>query len=561
MKVLVQNQSQPISLDKKSFISSGGEGSIYKIGQIAYKVYSDPKKMISLGKVQELTGISDQNVIRPQNLIYDSKNKPIGYTMRFVSDTYSLVQLFTKAFRQRENLTHETVQKLVQNLKTRIDNIHKAQILVVDLNEMNFLVNKSFSEIYAIDTDSYQTPSYPATAIMDSIRDRHNKSFSELTDWFSFGIISFQMFIGIHPYKGKHNTYKNIDDRMLHNISVFNSDVRIPPVCYQLDVIPEPYRNWFKAVFEDGKRIPPPDDFKTFVVQLQPVFQSITGSNNFDITEILNLDDNIISIQTNGTIKVLTEKYYYTTPNKKFAISNPIKVCQRPRSNDSILAKIESYQLQLFDSVSQERIPSQVYGQELMEYNGNLYIKNRDHISLVEIFDTNSKLIVSSPIVASILENATSLFDGVVIQNLLGATYISVFPEAKQHRQLHIKELDSYRVIDAKYDNLVLMVIGVNSKGYYDRIVIRFSESWNNYDVRIVNNITNVGLNFVVLENGIVICINEEEKIEAFSNKINSANIKIIDDPIISSDMKLFKRGTQLMFAQGQKLFSMSMKK
>ena len=196
-----------------------------------------------------------------------------------------------------------------------------------------------------------------------------------------------------------------------------------------------------------------------------------------------------------------------------------------------------------------------------MEYNGNLYIKNRDHISLVEIFDTNSKLIVSSPIVASILENATSLFDGVVVQNLLGATYISVFPEAKQHRQLHIKELDSYRVIDAKYDNLVLMAIGVNSKGYYDRIVIRFSESWNNYDVRIVNNITNVGLNFVVLENGIVICINEEEKIEAFSNKINSANIKIIDDPVISSDMKLFKRGAQLMFAQGQKLFSLSMKK
>ena len=46
--------------------------------------------------------------------------------------------------------------------------------------------------------DSYQTAHYPATAIMPSVRDwkvpLHD--FSELSDWFSFAIVSFQVFLG-----------------------------------------------------------------------------------------------------------------------------------------------------------------------------------------------------------------------------------------------------------------------------------------------------------------------------------------------------------------------------
>lgn len=58
---------------------------------------------------------------------------------------------------------------------------------MVDLNELNVLVGSSFVEPFMIETDSYQTPSYRATAIMDSIRDRlvPTGQFALLTDWFS----------------------------------------------------------------------------------------------------------------------------------------------------------------------------------------------------------------------------------------------------------------------------------------------------------------------------------------------------------------------------------------
>jgi serine/threonine protein kinase len=243
-KYRIQGQSKPIwiTFDKKSFVASGGEGSVYVKGQTAYKLYNDPSKMMAAGKIQELSAITDPNIIRPQNIILGKNDRAVGYTMRYIPDAYALVQLFTKAFRQRQGLSHEMVQKLVQKLRALVSHVHGHKILIVDLNEMNFLVNKGFDEIFAIDTDSYQTPSYPATAIMDSIRDRHAKNFTELTDWFSFGVISFQMFIGIHPYKGKHPKVKDMDDRMMKNISIFNGDVRIPHVCYPLDVIQQTSR-------------------------------------------------------------------------------------------------------------------------------------------------------------------------------------------------------------------------------------------------------------------------------------------------------------------------------
>src|SRR5207248_7337064 len=109
-----------------------------------------------------------------------------------------------------------------------VRHVHERGILIVDLNEMNFLLDASVEEILFIDVDSYQTPGFPATALMESIRDRHAARFSQATDWFSFGIVSFQMFTGIHPYRGKHPTLTGLDARMERNVSVLNPEVAVP---------------------------------------------------------------------------------------------------------------------------------------------------------------------------------------------------------------------------------------------------------------------------------------------------------------------------------------------
>src|SRR6478609_7422794 len=91
MKLHIQGKNQ-VDLVQKDFLTSGGEGSIYVKGGTAFKVYNDQKKMIPVGKIQELSCLTHPNIIKPEDVLIDSNNKPVGYTMRFVNDTYALCQ-------------------------------------------------------------------------------------------------------------------------------------------------------------------------------------------------------------------------------------------------------------------------------------------------------------------------------------------------------------------------------------------------------------------------------------------------------------------------------------
>ncbi len=73
-----------INLSKNHFVASGGEGHVFAKDGVAYKIYTDPSKMIPSGKIQELSAISDPNVIRPLEVIVDQKKHPVGYSTRFI---------------------------------------------------------------------------------------------------------------------------------------------------------------------------------------------------------------------------------------------------------------------------------------------------------------------------------------------------------------------------------------------------------------------------------------------------------------------------------------------
>ncbi|HYJ48112.1 MAG TPA: hypothetical protein VEV81_15985, partial [Pyrinomonadaceae bacterium] len=255
-----------VRLSKADFKAQGGEGAIYVKGSTAYKIYADPLRAIPREKILELSVLTGSNLIRPLDVLLDGKNRTVGYSMRSVEKSYALCQLFPKAFRQRHNLMPEVTLRLVRRLQEGVGRVHAQGILIVDLNEMNFLVAEDFSEIFFIDVDSYQTPSYPATVLMESVRDRHAREFTTQSDWFSFAVVSFQMFTGIHPFKGTYpplqslpDKERRLDARMRANVSVLRPEVAVPASCLPFNVIPPAYLDWYRAVFEEGKRAAPPD--------------------------------------------------------------------------------------------------------------------------------------------------------------------------------------------------------------------------------------------------------------------------------------------------------------
>jgi hypothetical protein len=560
MKVFVKGKTKSVELTTADFLAQGGEGKVYAKGSTVYKV-CEPGKMIPSGKFTELSVLTDPHIVKPEDIIVDSKNHEIGYTMKYVRDTYTLCQLFTKAFRVRNSIKPESILDLVRQMQDTIHYVHNHNILLVDLNEFNFLVDEMFKDVYFIDVNSYQTPHYPAMAIMDSIRDRHcNGKFTKVSDWFSFAVISFQMFIGIHPYKGKHPNFPDLESRMKNNVSVFNTEVGYPKAaCQPFSVLPDSYLQWYKAVLDKGERVAPPTDLMSVVHVITPKIK-VVGGKHLTIDKIREFPFPIIQYyESSGREVFVTEQKIYVD-KKEFVNPNPKIVMGFTRTNLPVGVWIENSLVRIKDITNDIDIPFYCCGQKIMEYQGRVYIQNGMDVYQIVFMEMKDKILASSHIVANVLEQSTKLYSGVVIQNLFDAYYVSVFPENKQCQQIAIRELDGQRVIDAKFENRVLMVVSVDRKGIYNKHTFVFKDDWKQYTISKKENITLAGLNFTVLDNGVCVHIDEDENIDIFH--VNKPDVvkQIIDD-VIDQDMILCHKGANVMFTKENAIYSVTMRK
>lgn len=562
MKVRVQGDAE-IQLSDRDFVAEGGEGRVYAKGITGYKVYHDPAKAIPLAKIQELSGIKNTNVIKPERPIFGGRGGlvHIGHTFRFVQDTSVLCQLFTKAFREREGFTHDKSLALLRQIQEGICDVHRAGVLLVDLNEMNFLANKDLTTAYFIDVDSYQTPHFPATAIMPSVRDWKTDlgKFSELSDWFSFAILSFQLLVGIHPFKGKHPTVKALEERMQRGISVFDASVKVPATCYSFDLIPPAYKAWYRALFVEGKRAAPPSDIHGAIV-LQTIVQTIQGTDRLDIQEIAEFAQEIHRVLRLGNHTVVRSKDHVFVDRRQVQTHQGVLAfAVTPRNGHVISAHVKDEKLVLRDLITDTPLPFDLRANEMMSYEGRLYVRTGENVYQITFTEAANKQWVSASLVVNVLPHASKLYEGVVLQNLLGEPHASFFVREGSVFQTKIPELRGYKIVTAKFDRGVLMVVG-GKGGKYDRFVFRFDDEFRSHDVRIVEDVQSTEINFVTLESGVCVCMDEEERLEVFSARKDSAHLKIIDDDALHGDMRLSKDVAQLCFHQGNRFYRMRMK-
>ncbi|MBC7931701.1 MAG: hypothetical protein H7Z38_14160 [Rubrivivax sp.] len=553
-----------IRLGKSDFKAQGGEGSIYVKGPNAYKIYADPRRAIPPAKILELSALTLRNIIRPLEVLLDAKNRPVGYSMRSVARPYALCQLFPKAFRQRNNLTPESALRLVRRLQEGVSHVHAKAILIVDLNEMNFLVAEDFGEVFFIDVDSYQTPSFPATALMESVRDRHAQRHTTGSDWFSFAVVSFQMFVGIHPYKGSYlplhglpDKETKLDARMRANVSVLRPDVSIPASCLPFSVIPPVYLDWYRAVFEDGKRLPPPDDAQAIVTLIAPGPSPSVGSSRFEITELREFDGEII--WHDGLITITQTSIYFGS--EKFPKPQAdVKVATTPRGGHLLAAYLSGPQPSIRDLTDGRELAIGIECEEIMLCNGQFYVKQRESIFAVEFVELPGNMLLGIKPVANVMINSTRMFEGLAIQSLLGTYYASILPSPGVCHQIRLPELDRYQILDARLYRNVLMVVGAKG-GQYDKFILRFADDFGDYDSRVVGDVSSTDINFTVLDSGVVLHMADEGTLEVFSRHKGYPDIKTLQDPSVGSDVRLFHTGGQALIARGSKLCKFTMRR
>ena len=547
-----------IRLGKTEFKGQGGEGSVYVKGASAYKIYIDPSRCITQAKIDELAVLVQPNIIRPLDLVIDGRNRPVGYSMRSAGKAYSLCQLFPKAFRQRNNLTPDLMLRLVRQLQTGVSHIHSRGILIVDLNEMNFLVASDFSELFFIDVDSYQTSSFSATGLMDSVRDRHASSFSNDSDWFSFAVVSFQMFVGIHPFKGTYPAFQHLPDtaakldaRMRANVSVLHPGVSVPPACLSFSVIPPNYLEWYRAVFEQGRRSAPPQDVQAVLSIVGPPATRAIGSRRFDIQEFREFDSEII--WHDGVITATQQSVYFN--GQRYARPPfDVKLIVTPRKRHLIAAYHDGTRLSFHDLTTNRLIETQIDGEEVMLSHGQLYIKQHEHIFAIAFIELPNNTVLGLRSVANVMMNSTRVFDGMAIQNLLGASYASIPSRSGGCHQVRLPEFDGAQIVNAKLYRNVLVVV-VTTAGRYDKYVFRFAKDFSAYDLRKLPDVMTSDIEFTVLDSDVVLHLIDDDKLEVFSRRKDSTQLSHLEDEALKEDLKLFHTGKQALMAKGSKLY------
>lgn len=556
-----------VRLTKSDFKAQGGEGSIYVKGAHAYKVYTDPQRAIRPAKLQELSALTLPNIIRPLAILLDAGGGVAGYSMRAVGRSYALCQLFPAAFRRRNNLTHEAMLRLVRRMQEGVSHVHSRGVLVVDLNEMNFLVAEDFSEVYFIDVDSYQTPSFNAAALMESVRDRHARAFTASSDWFSFAVVSFQTFVGIHPYKGNYppmqglaDAGQKLDARMRANVSVLSPGVTVPASCLPFSVIPPAYLDWYRAVFDEGKRLPPPEDALAPIVLAAlaaPAPSGRIGSSLFEVAEVREFDDEIIR---HDELVTVTQSSVHFGGERFGKPCADALVVLTPRLRHLVAAYIDGGAPRLRDLTAGRDLPLPCGGEQLALCGGGLYVKQGEQIFAVEFLELRGEVLPGVRAAANVMMNSTRMFDGLAVQNLLGAHYASILSGPGVCHQVRLPELDGYQLLDARLCRNVLVAVGARG-GRYDRVVFRFAEDFGSYDSRLTPDVPTPDINFTVLDTGVVLHLTDEGTLELFSRRKGAPDIKTFQDPRVGADARLFHTGAQAFVARGARLYKFTMRR
>ena len=569
-KVVYIEGKGEVTLTDREYVTNGGEGAIYGKGSTAYKIYENPSKMIPKSKFDDLSRLDRKNILIPLRLIMDRKGgKVIGFTMEWIRNAVPLCKLFTTEYRDRSRFDQKKAVALVQRIQKDILFIHSKGCLLVDVNELNFIVDeKDPSAPYFIDVNSYQTPRHPATAIMASVRDYHAAIFTEMSDWFSFGILAFQLFVGIHPFKGRHPDFAKTDlvGRMKANVSVFDPKVKTPSTTRGFATIPTEYRRWFEQIFVHGERLAPPA--MAGAIGVAPVQVKIVESDgNFAITVIGEYEGKVLNAQERNSDPFVTieGKQYIGKQPLGDVLPRDAVAIDHQESGGLLFAWIDDGHLVVKEHDSGALLPDALLADSLMVVNDRLMIVRDDRFSEIVIHELGEKgnFRLSTGKRWDILPNASKAYDGILFQNVFGAPYITI-PHCKGGKLLgmpiHCPELKSFRVIDARHRGGVVIVSGYRGEAI-EQLILIFDEKYSRYSVRVDGDCDSAEINFVTLDNGTVVRIATDGAVELFTNKIDDKGVTLIKDTKISSAMRLTQVGGMAAFYKHDKLYRFTMKR
>jgi serine/threonine protein kinase len=563
MKVYEKLAKKTVNINEKNdYLATGGEGTLYVVNNRVYKITHHP---FVEAKLLELMKLQHPNIVVPVDFILDQKNAEIGYVLPF-ADGESICRLFATAFWADNKLGVPEISGIIENAVSTVQYAHDQDSLLVDWNEMNFLVDKQFKHMIFIDTNAWKTKSFPPNAITPIFQDHLTKGFNTLSDWYGFGILACKLYVGIHPFKGSHPNYGRTQDdvvkRMKDNVSIFNPNSKVPAAARTFDHIPDAYMQWFLDIFEKGVRREPPN-VAGYVTVVKKQVTSAYKYFQVDLFKMMNQE---------------VKRYYVVNGEEVVFCENEIVVGMKniPLKNNKvkigvIVSKREKVPYFVFISKGKliiynadgTPIDLDLVADDFLVQDHVIYVKNRGSVVQISCNDLGDKQVFSIGDQWSVMPNSTKTLGNCFYMSVMGKTHMIVpwvLGNKYYLRTIAIPELDGYKVVEAKFDQPVLGIVG-EQNGKYDRFMLTIDPMDGKYHVEVEPDIGMPVLNFVVLDNGIGVSMDEDGQVNMFTTNINKLQSKSIKDDTIKSTMRLFKNGVTVLFAEGSKIYSLKVAK
>ena len=497
LKVTLENRGL-LTLRPNDHIATGGEGSIYRAGDTALKIYLKPEKAIwndVAGKVVFFNANQNPYIVGPKGKVYNEMNEIIGYYMDFISTGESIARVFTNEYWRDKGFEYKDVFTLVARMREIIQFAHNHNALLIDANELGYFVipgQHHDPEPRIIDVDSWVLNNKfpPQVAIMPSIRDWHTNGWNSGSDWFAWGIVTFQVFTGIHPYKGGLNGYKpnEMERRMKNNASVFTPDIRLNHAVRDLFKIPGLLYDWYVATFQDGNRSVPPSPFDTGVAktQITKILYATTTATGTLVFERLfsKIDDTAIKVFSCG-VALLESGSLVDLATKKEIYQVRSRDCEVIKTQQGwLIATFEGQELSCVfvneNNLERTSLLLTLRGSRFLRYENRLFLVTDQGATEIMV-NFLSKPILTIGQTWGVMVNSTRWFDGLGIQDALGAMFLVVPFGEYACAQIRVKELDGLTPITAKAGNRFATVIALDKQGGYQKLELAFAANYQTY--------------------------------------------------------------------------------
>jgi hypothetical protein len=186
--------------------------------------------------------------------------------------------------------------------------------------------------------------------------------------------------------------------------------------------------------------------------------------------------------------------------------------------------------------------------------NQAVYTINKGHLYENTFVKVGGKTLVRTQAIDNVSEFNAQIYPGLVVQDLLGKCWLTIPYAPGKSCSRRIRELDGYRIFDARSEKNVCVLMGEKNNSYY-RFILSFTTDFTSYSLRTEADIAYEGINFTVLDNGLCILLNGSDELHVFRG--NTVH-KFAPAPI-AAHMRMFTKSGGVFFVNANSVFGFRM--